>query len=253
MRIWPLLALILLLPACREEAAPQACETIRFEEQGFTVCQFAADDPGLALFHTHPDGAPFADFDRLAETVQADGGELVFAMNAGMYHEDRRPVGLYVEEGEQSARLVTNAGPGNFGMLPNGVFWVDGEGTAHVTETLAYEAVSPEPRFATQSGPMLVIDGALHPAFNPDGTSRKRRNGVGISADGETLWFAISESPVNFDTFARLFRDRLDAPDALYLDGVVSRLYAPLLNRDDGGTDMGPVVAIVRSPARNTR
>jgi uncharacterized protein YigE (DUF2233 family) len=252
MRIWPILFLLLLLPACREETA-QACEAIRFEDQPFTVCQFAADDPGLALFHTHADGTPFADFDRLAGAVAADGGELVFAMNAGMYHEDRRPVGLYVENGDQQAGLVTRAGPGNFGLLPNGVFWVDEDGAAHVTETLAYEALSPGARFATQSGPMLVIDGALHPAFNPDGTSRKRRNGVGLSADGNTLWFAISDAPVNFDTFASLFRDRLGTPDALYLDGVVSRLYAPSLGRDDGGTDMGPIVAIVRSPARNAR
>nr|WP_321360486.1 phosphodiester glycosidase family protein [uncultured Hyphomonas sp.] len=252
MRTWPILLLLLLLPACREDG-PQACEAIRFEDQPFTVCHFAADDPGLALFRTGADGAPFADFDRLAESVAADGGALVFAMNAGMYHDDRRPVGLYVENGQQSARLVTNAGPGNFGMLPNGVFWVDEDGAAHVTETLAFDALNPDVRFATQSGPMLVIDGALHPAFNPDGTSRKRRNGVGLSADGETLWFAISDAPVNFDTFARLFRDRLGAPDALYLDGVVSRLYAPALNRDDGGLDMGPIVAIVRTPARNAR
>ena len=252
MRAWLLPLVLCLLPGCREETA-QACEAIRFEDQPFTVCRFAADDPGLALFRTHPDGAPFADFNRLAETVAADGGELVFAMNAGMYHDDRRPVGLYIEKGDQQAGLVTRAGPGNFGMLPNGVFWVDGGGAAHVTETLAYEALAPDTRYATQSGPMLVIDGALHPAFNPDGTSRKRRNGVGLSADGDTLWFAISDAPVNFDTFARLFRDQLGAADALYLDGTVSRLYAPALNRDDGGTDMGPIVAIVRTPAREAR
>nr|WP_321509122.1 phosphodiester glycosidase family protein [uncultured Hyphomonas sp.] len=252
MRAWLPLLVLFLLPGCREETA-QACEAIRFEDQPFTVCRFAADDPGLALFRTHPDGAPFADFNRLAETVAADGGELVFAMNAGMYHDDRRPVGLYIENGDQQAGLVTRAGPGNFGMLPNGVFWVDGDGAAHVTETLAYEALAPDARYATQSGPMLVVDGALHPAFNPDGTSRKRRNGVGLSADGETLWFAISDGPVNFDTFARLFRDQLGAADALYLDGTVSRLYAPALNRDDGGTDIGPIVAIVRTPAREAR
>jgi uncharacterized protein YigE (DUF2233 family) len=252
MRAWLSLLVLFLLPGCREETA-QACEAIRFEDQPFTVCRFAADDPGLALFRTHPDGAPFADFSRLAETVAADGGELVFAMNAGMYHDDRRPVGLYIENGDQQAGLVTRAGPGNFGMLPNGVFWVDGDGAAHVTETLAYEALAPDARYATQSGPMLVVDGTLHPAFNPDGTSRKRRNGVGLSADGETLWFAISDGPVNFDTFARLFRDQLGAADALYLDGTVSRLYAPAQNRDDGGTDMGPIVAIVRTPARNPR
>jgi len=249
MRALAFVSLLLILTACREDP-PHACADIRFEDQPFTVCHFAADDPGLALFHTHADGAPFADFDRLADQVAASGGQLVFAMNAGMYHEDRRPVGLYVENGEQHARLVTRAGPGNFGLLPNGVFWVDADGTAHVTETLAYEMLAPDARFATQSGPMLVLHGALHPEFNADGPSRKRRNGVGLSDDGRTLWFAISDTPVNFHTFARLFRDRLAAPDALYLDGVVSRLYAPELGRDENGADMGPIVAIVRRPAQ---
>ena len=251
MRVLPLLFL-LVLATCRADP-PRACEEIRFEEQAFTVCRFAADDPGLTLFHTHPDGAPYADFDRLAADVGADGGQLVFAMNAGMYHEDRRPVGLYVEDGAETAHLVTRAGPGNFGLLPNGVFWVDALGTAHVTETLTYETMAPAARFATQSGPMLVIGGQLHPEFNADGTSRKRRNGVGLSADGHTLWFAISDGPVNFHTFARLFRDKLGTPDALYLDGVVSRLYAPELGRDENGADMGPIVAIVRRPAQDPR
>ena len=248
-----LLLLALSLPAACRADPPHACEEIRFEEQPFTVCHFAADDPGLALFHTHADGTPFADFDRLADSVAADGGALIFAMNAGMYHEDRRPVGLYVENGAETQRLVTRAGPGNFGLLPNGVFWIDTLGTAHVTETLAYDAEAPEARFATQSGPMLVIGGQLHPEFNADGPSRKRRNGVGLSADGRTLWFAISDTPVNFHTFARLFRDELGTPDALYLDGVVSRVYAPELGRDENGADMGPIVAIVRRPAQAGR
>ncbi|HCE22142.1 MAG TPA: hypothetical protein DF282_06465, partial [Hyphomonas sp.] len=69
-----------------------------------------------------------------------------------MYHQDRRPVGLYVEQGEKVASLVTREGPGNFGLLPNGVFWVDQDGTPHVTESLAFEAEAPDARFATQSG-----------------------------------------------------------------------------------------------------
>ncbi|MEZ5997433.1 MAG: phosphodiester glycosidase family protein [Hyphomonas sp.] len=241
---------IVFLAGCRDEAEP-ACAAIRFEDQPFTVCHFAADDPGLALFHTHPDGAPYADFDRLADDVRSGGGTLIFAMNAGMYHEDRRPVGLYIEDGEQAAGLVKRAGPGNFGMLPNGVFWIDAQGNAHISETLAYDALAPAPRYASQSGPMLVIGGALHPSFNEDGTSRKRRNGAGLSADGKTLWFAISDAPVNFHTFARLFRDELGASDALYFDGVVSRLYAPELDRDDGGADMGPIVGVVRKSVTN--
>ena len=94
-----------------------------------------------------------------------------------------------------------------------------------------------------------VLDGQLHPDFNADGPSRKRRNGVGLSADGRHVYFAISDAPVNFHSFARLFRDHLGTPNALYLDGVVSRLYAPDLQRDESGLDMGPIVAVVESRA----
>jgi uncharacterized protein YigE (DUF2233 family) len=45
-------------------------------------------------------------------------------MNAGMFHEDLRPVGLYIEDGAEEMRLVTRDGPGNFGLLPNGVLCI---------------------------------------------------------------------------------------------------------------------------------
>ncbi|MGO4611234.1 phosphodiester glycosidase family protein, partial [Variovorax sp. 2RAF20] len=65
---------------------------------------------------------------------------------------------------------------------------------------------------------MLVIDNGINPIFIPGSTDRTRRNGVGICADG-TLRFVISEDRVNFHDFARLFRDDLKCPDALFLDG----------------------------------
>jgi uncharacterized protein YigE (DUF2233 family) len=148
--------------------------------------------------------------------------------------------------------LVRNAGPGNFGMLPNGVFWIDDK-SAGVTETLTYDSLfeGDPPRFATQSGPMLVVNGELHPALNPDGTSIRRRNGVGVSGDGRQVFFVISDAPVNFHTFARLFRDRLQVPNALYLDGAVSKVYAPALERNETGLDMGPIVGVVRETGKS--
>ena len=113
-------------------------------------------------------------------------------------------------------------------------------------ETLAYETRdATDCPSATQSGPMLVIDGELHPRFLPDSTSRYIRNGVGVSADGSAAYFVMSDSAVTFHEFGRVFRDMLQTPQALYFDGNISRLYAPQMNRNDLGRRMGPIVGVV--------
>lgn len=222
-------------------AAGAACRDIVFEDLPFTVCEVTAGQD-LRLFLNGPDG-PLGSFAAVDARLAAEGARLAFAMNAGMYHRDRRPVGLYIEEGAEIARIVTREGPGNFGLLPNGVFCVT-ERLA-VIESRAFRADPPACRFATQSGPMLVIGGALHPRFLPDSSSRYIRNGVGVSADGGRAVFAISNRAVTFHQFGRLFRDGLGLPDALYLDGSISRLHAPGLGRSDGGFAMGPIVGLV--------
>jgi uncharacterized protein YigE (DUF2233 family) len=224
-------------------AAAEPCRDVVHAGKPYTVCEVAAG-ADLRVFHTGADGVIYGSFDRIARAVEAAGGRLVFAMNGGMYHADRRPVGLLIEDGVQRAALVTAPGPGNFGMLPNGVFCVTATGFA-VIETRRYAANPPDCRHATQSGPMLVIGGALHPRFIPDSPSRYIRNGVGVSADGTRAAFVISGARVNFDEFARFFRDGLRLPDALYFDGNVSRLYAPGIGRHDAGFPMGPVVGLV--------
>ncbi len=223
--------------------AMAACRDIAFDGASFTVCQADPATEDVRLWLRGPDGSILGTFDRVNEVLAAEGKRLAVAMNGGMYHDDRRPVGHYIENGVEEMRLVTNAGPGNFGMLPNGVLCL-GDGTASVVETLAYDRARPDCRYASQSGPMLVIDGALHPRFLPDSTSFNIRNGVGVAPDG-TLWMAISNEAVTFHHFARLFRDELGTPNALYLDGSVSRLYAPALGRHDIGFPMGPILGTV--------
>jgi uncharacterized protein YigE (DUF2233 family) len=240
--LWPA-ALALLLGLIAGPATAGACRDITFEQQGFTVCEVQAGQD-LRLFLNDSDGQVFGSFARIDAALGESGQRLVFAMNAGMFHTDRRPVGLYVEDRQQAARLVTREGPGNFGMLPNGVFCVEDGGFA-VIESLAYAEEPRDCRFATQSGPMLVIGGALHPRFLPDSSSVHIRNGVGVSDDGQRAVFVISNQPVTFHRFARVFRDALGLNEALYLDGSVSRLYAPDLERSDWGMPMGPVVGLV--------
>lgn len=235
------LALAVLSP---RPAAALTCAETSFEGQGYTTCEVGpADD--LRLFHSGAEG-PYGSFAAIDAALAPQGLKLGFAMNAGMYHRDLAPVGLFVEEGVEKAPLITSDGPGNFGLLPNGVFCIRAGAAPYlVAESLRFEAEAPACRFATQSGPMLVIGGKLHPRFLASSDSLHIRNGVGVSADGTRAVFAISDQAVNFHTFARFFRDGLGLPDALYLDGSISRLYAPQLDRQDGGFPMGPMVGTV--------
>ena len=224
-------------------AAAVTCRDATFEGHRFTACTVDAATEDLRLFHRDPSGQVLGGWSAL--TALTAPRTVSFAMNAGMYHEDRRAVGLYIEDGVQTAPLVTSDGPGNFGLLPNGVLCLTDD-SARVIETLTFAQAHPTCRDATQSGPMLVIGGKLHPRFLPSSDSVNIRNGVGTSADGRTAIFAISDDPVNFDTFGRFFRDVLQVPDALFLDGSISRLYAPQVNRADFGfAPLGPMVAVV--------
>lgn len=230
--------------ALPQPAQAATCRDEVFEDTSFTLCEVTAAED-LRLFGAGPDG-PYGSFRAVDEALAGQGLALGFAMNAGMYHRDLSPVGLFIADGVETAPLVTRDGPGNFGLLPNGVFCWGAPGTGfRVIESRSFRDTAPACRFATQSGPMLVIGGQLHPKLLPDSDSTYVRNGVGVSADGQTAVFAISNDAVNFHRFARLFRDRLGLTDALYFDGNISRLYAPDLGRHDGGFPMGPIVGTV--------
>ena len=222
-----------------------------FDSAKFTVCTFDPHRDDIRLFLSGPDDKPYGSLAALAAALKAKGETLVFAMNAGMFKEDQSPVGLYVENRRKLHEADTRGGATNFHLKPNGVFWI-GDGVAGVTETSRYLASPPSARYATQSGPMLVIDGRIHPKIKPNGTSLKLRNGVG-ACDQDALVFAIADEPVSFDAFARLFRDGLGCQNALFLDGSVSSLYAPELDRDDELAPIGPIVGVVGPKSAGTQ
>lgn len=257
------LPFLLLLAACGSEEVPPpdvnalapytqvekpACEGMLFEGSPFTVCRFDASTDRLELV----DGRSLRSLAALEESLGARAGEVRFAMNAGMYDEEGAPIGLFVTRGEEKKPLNLRKGGGNFHLLPNGVFAVDKSGRVSVTPSHEFRKRVKGPAWATQSGPMLVIAGKLHPRFDADGRSQLVRNGVGVR-DPHTAFFAISEEGISFGRFARFFRDALKAPDALYLDGSVSSLWDPAAGRQDGYSGLGPMIVVFRPPPSSAR
>jgi prepilin-type processing-associated H-X9-DG protein len=235
----------LCLTACGSTAPkPQwpasSCHVAVFEASRFTIC-----DPGkgeLRLVAAARDEQPKRSFAELMATFPTD--RVAFAMNAGMFGEDGRPIGLAIVDGRQVHALNTRDGGGNFHLKPNGVFLLSRGGMAAIVTSGAFKQ-SADIALATQSGPMLVIDGKLHAGFDPDGSSRFIRNGVGIAPDGRPL-FVISNEVVSFGKLARFFHDGLRARNALYFDGSVSSLWDPATGRQDTGVPLGPMIVALK-------
>lgn len=213
----------------------------------------------LALFwkpdnnNTDKGTKPLYTFDALIAQLNSQNQTLNFAANAGMYNADFAPIGYTVIDSKQILSLNLKDGGGNFHLLPNGVFWWDDSGF-YVTESKEMNKIlanGAKPKYATQSGPMLVIEDEIHPKFKQESTSKKIRNGVGIcQIDGkDKLTFVTSATIVNFYDFAALFKDTLNCNNALFLDGgIASALYAPNINRHDK-KNMGVMVGLVKDNA----
>ncbi|GAA4038660.1 phosphodiester glycosidase family protein [Parerythrobacter jejuensis] len=227
------------VPIATPTVAPvaSACESTKFQDVPLTHC---IADPAKHRITTAL-GPPYRSMARLAE---ARGSDLpAFAVNGGMYDGDGKPIGYYVEKGDRQKQLNRNDGPGNFHLKPNGVFYGSGSTWRVRTSDDFYASVADRPQFGTQSGPMLLIDGKLHPEFSEDGPSRQIRNGVGVDRQGRAH-FVISEAPISFGKFARFFRDVADTPNALFLDGNVSALWDPASDRIDSGAALGPLIVV---------
>jgi uncharacterized protein YigE (DUF2233 family) len=224
-----------------------ACAAARFEGQPFTVCRVDPARHEMRIVLSGKNGKPLRNFAALAQNLGPEARRVAFAMNAGMYDARGFPIGLYIEHGTERTKLNRADGPGNFHMKPNGVFWVDGTG-AHIAPT---DRFARQPRegmiWATQSGPMLVIGGKLHPQIAPDGASLYVRNAVGVTIAGKAF-FVISDSRVSFGKIARMMRDQLGCPNALYLDGYVSSLWDGASGRNNQDSMIGPMVVILERP-----
>ncbi|SKA03937.1 phosphodiester glycosidase family protein [Consotaella salsifontis] len=210
----------------------------------FIVCDVPLDHYDLRLATADEDGVPYETFAKVAASFSSP---MVLAVNAGMFDEARRPVGLAVEDGVERHPVSTADGPGNFSMKPNGIFYVE-NGRAGVMETGRFLAEGHRPSLATQSGPMLLIDGALHPRFIEGSDSRFVRNGICATDEGRLVHFVMTRQKINFWDFALFFRDRLGCRDALFLDGKVSSLFYPAGGIDYRPDRLGPMLSALAKP-----
>lgn len=231
--------------SCQINSTPFAYSTCHIQSDLLSDKRYS-----LQLFWQQSDSRqPLLTFDNLLSNLPPSQS-LKFAMNAGMYNENYAPIGYTVIKSEEIRALNLKEGGGNFHLLPNGVLWWDKSGKVQITESNALAEQlkngTAQPLYATQSGPMLVINDAIHPQFDPDGTSAKIRNGIGVCSDG-SLQFVNSEAPVTFYQFAALFKNQLKCPNALFLDGgIASALYAPTIDKHDK-KEMGVMIGLVES------
>lgn len=204
-------------------------------DQPFDVVEIDLKRHAVRLFWKQPDGSPFLTLDRVQAWATAQGDSLIAATNAGIYEPGYIPTGLFIEDGAVMNPLNLDDGNGNFYLKPNGIFLLTDTG-ARIVESSQFEAVTGPVRYATQSGPLLVSGGTIHPGFTDGSKNCRLRSGIGVRPDG-TVFLAISNGAVNFYDFATFFKEQLNCPDALYLDGAISSLHAPALGRFEGNRE----------------
>lgn len=183
----------------------------------------------------------FRSIQNLKLWLDKNKGKLVFAMNGGMYKTDNSPLGLYIEDKVTLSPLNKLAGDGNFYLKPNGVFYIISDNSPVICNTINFKN-NGKIKYATQSGPMLVIDGKIHPSFKEGSSNLNIRNGVGILPDNKVV-FVMSKTGINFYDFANYFK-RIGCKNALYLDGFVSRTYLPEKNWIQTDGNFGVIIGV---------
>ena len=220
------ITILLLIVACgNTSTVPKA--TFELSHQDSNILTYIVDPQKgkLAFYLNDENGSNFGNHKKLKDWLALKNEKLIFAVNGGMYNKDRTPQGLYIENGKVIKEIESQEkGYGNFYLQPNGVFYLDNNNVPSIIPTTKFQS-SPQIKYATQSGPMLVVDGAIHSKFNDGSPNVHIRNGVGILPNGQLL-FAMSKEKINFYSFAKFFQQN-GCKNALYLDGFVSRTFLP--------------------------
>lgn len=201
----------------------------------------------IAFYWKDERGQILKNFQTLKDHVEKKHQSLVFAMNGGMFTPGFSPQGLFIENHKVLTPVDTGKGDGNFYLSPNGIFYLTTDKQAVVCKTTDFKHTT-NIQYATQSGPMLVINGTIHPAFKKGSANLNIRNGVGILPNKQII-FAISETPVNFYDFALFFQQR-GCKNALYLDGFVSRIYLPEKKRMPADGQFGVIIGVTQTNSK---
>jgi uncharacterized protein YigE (DUF2233 family) len=239
---------IFIFTSCSAQTASQKvteidAQEVTYRNQNFDVVKIDVRKTPVHFFWKNKNGQLIRSLENLKKEMESDHQELLFAMNAGMYQRDRNPQGLYIENGKTIKSLDTlQDGYGNFYLQPNGIFFIKNDSAGVLPSTL-FSQKNIKPTWATQSGPMLLINEKVHPIFKEGSTNLNIRNGVGVISPHEIV-FVISQKEVNLFDFAMLFKEKLNCKNALYLDGFVSRAYIPTLDRKDLDGDFGVMIGI---------
>lgn len=195
----------------------------------------------VELFWRDDDGRAFKSIQSLKSYAEKKGQRLRFAMNGGMFEAGNFPKGLFVQNQQTLVPLDNQDGDGNFYLKPNGVFYLTVDNRAFVTVTEDFKNTG-DVKFATQSGPMLLINGEINNQFKKDSANLNLRNGVGVLPDGK-IAFVITRQETNFYELAQYFQN-LGCREALYLDGFVSRMYLPEKDFKQLDGDFAVIIAV---------
>ncbi|MCP4521979.1 MAG: hypothetical protein GY827_09875 [Cytophagales bacterium] len=220
-----------------------------YNNESYTAVIVDLEKHDINLHWLSPAKRPYGNLTAVHNLLKKQQKEIVMITNGGMFHPNQFPVGLFVSNGKQFSKIdATGNKADNFHMLPNGVFYTDSTG-AHVLETgtfiKGYKSKKIQPIVATQSGPMLVIDGEHHHRFNHGSRSRKLRSGVGILPNGKIIFIISDEHNTNFFQFSTIFKDVFACQNALFLDGAISKMYTPKLSPKLGG-HFGPMISVTK-------
>ncbi len=205
-------------------------ETVDYEGGRYHLYRVdKADWPRLQLAWLNDQGQPLGDFNGLRQQLAARNKRIVFATNAGIYEHGPKPCGLTISASRELVPLNLRAGEGNFFLKPNGVFYLDDQTGPGVMEAAEFAKSGLKPRLATQSGPLLMCQGVIHPAFRENSPNKRLRNAVGVrKKDGQILFvmsdrYDSTKGRVTFHQLTQFFR-HLGCEDALYLDGDISSM-----------------------------